>query len=65
MLGGPSDYAVVGVIGSTVTVHGSGDHLGRVKSLIRARVVKAAGFGASDPEGKGLVYVVRRDGEFL
>lgn len=58
-------YAVVGVLTGVAAVHGTGGHLGRAKSLIRSRVTKAAGFAAADSQGKGLVYVVRVDGEFL
>lgn len=55
-------WAVVSVLESDdPVIVGTGDHLGRVKSLMRSGHIKAHGF-APDSVTKGLVMIVGSDG---
>lgn len=59
-------WAVVSVIEDQPTVVGTGDHLGRAKSLLRTGHAKKFGIQTGDPAAKGLVYIVRgADGGFF
>lgn len=59
-------WAVVSIAEGRATLVGTGDHLGRAKSIVRTGHAKRHGIETGDPAAKGLVYVVRgSDGGFF